>query len=244
MHGQKLTYFGILTLGADYVISSNFLAGISVQYDSMSQSSESKLAEVSGQGWMAGPYATVRLSDNLFLQGRAAWGRSSNEVSPFMTYTDAFSTQRWLVSSTLTGRWGAGPWTFQPSASLSYIEDVSESFADTFGAVIPEVTTQLGQAKAGPEVSYRYQLGNTFVVEPHAGAQLIWNFGGDTTSDLFGPVNGDNAGPDGVRGRAEVGLRATVNGGIGLDVSGSYDGIGSDGYSAITGDAKVRVPLN
>ena len=237
-------HFGILTLGADYVISSNFLAGISVQYDSMSQSSESKLAEVSGQGWMAGPYATVRLSDNLFLQGRAAWGRSSNEVSPFMTYTDAFSTQRWLVSSTLTGRWGAGPWTFQPSASLSYIEDVSESFADTFGAVIPEVTTQLGQAKAGPEVSYRYQLGNTFVVEPHAGAQLIWNFGGGTTSDLFGPVNGDNAGPDGVRGRAEVGLRATVNGGIGLDVSGSYDGIGSDGYSAITGDAKIRVPLN
>ena len=36
----------------------------------------------------------------------------------------------------------------------------------------------------------------------------------------------------------------TTSGGIGLDVSGSYDGIGADGYSAMTGRATVRVPLN
>ena len=77
---------------------------------------------------MVGPYATLRLTDNLlFWQARTAWGRSSNEVSPFLTYTDKFETDGWLVSSTLTGRWGIGPWVLRPSASVAYIEDVSKS---------------------------------------------------------------------------------------------------------------------
>ena len=42
---------------------------------------------------MAGPYATIRLTEQMFLQARAAWGRSSNEVSPFLTYTDSFDSR-------------------------------------------------------------------------------------------------------------------------------------------------------
>jgi hypothetical protein len=32
--------------------------------------------------------------------------------------------------------------------------------------------------------------------------------------------------------------------GISISMQGSYDGIGSSGYSAITGEARVSVPLN
>ena len=46
------------------------------------------------------------------------------------------------------------------------------------------------------------------------------------------------------RSRAEIGLRASTSGGIGLDLSGSYDGIGAKDYDAFTGKATVRVPLN
>jgi hypothetical protein len=35
-----------------------------------------------------------------------------------------------------------------------------------------------------------------------------------------------------------------TSGGISLDVSGSYDGIGAAGYSAATGKATLRLPLN
>ena len=107
---------------------------------------------------MLGPYATIRLTEHMFWQARAAWGRSSNEVSPFQTYTDKFETDRWLVSSTLTGRWSFGPWVLKPSASVAYMEDGARSYIDTFGVVIPDVKTRLGQAKAGPEVGYRYQV--------------------------------------------------------------------------------------
>jgi outer membrane autotransporter protein len=237
-------YFGLVTVGTDYVLNRALLFGTMVQFDNMRQSSKRQGTEVSGRGWMAGPYATVRVSDNVFWQSRFAWGRSSNEISPFMTYTDTFQTTRWLTSSTLAGRWEFGAWSIKPSASVSYMEDVSKGYADTFGALIPVVRSSLGQAKVGPEVSYRYQPNGDVVLEPHAGVQIIWNFAGTTTADGFGVINGDGAGPLGVRGRAEVGLRATRMGGLGLDIAGSYDGIGVAGYNAFTGKATMRMPLN
>ncbi len=235
-------HFGIVSVGADYVLSRSLLVGTFVQLDSMQQRSTSKANDVRGTGWMAGPYATLRLSENVFWQVRGAWGQSSNKVSPFLTYTDSFDSTRWLVSSTLSGRWRSGAWSFRPSASISYMEDTSKSYADTFGVVIPSVKSTLGQAKAGPEVGYRIDLGHT-VIEPHAGVQVIWNFANDTTAAGL-QVGGENAGPSGVRGRVEAGLRAVTSGGIGLDVSGSYDGIGANGYNAVTGKATLRVPLN
>ena len=82
------------------------------------------------------------------------------------------------------------------------------------------------------------------LIEPHAGLQVIWNFANDATAAGFGQINGEPAGPVGVRGRAEIGLRASTLGGIGLDLSGSYDGIGAKGYDAVTGKAALRLPLN
>lgn len=196
-------HFGLFSIGADYVLSRSLLVGTMVQFDGMQQRSNLQQTDVRGHGWMAGPYATLRLSENVFLQARGAWGTSSNWVSPFQTYTDNFESERWLVSSTLTGRWTNGAWSYRPSASVSYMEDVSKSYADTYGIVIPSVKSTLGQAKAGPEVSYRFDLGHT-QIEPRAGMQAIWNFSRETTAVGFGQVNGEAIGPAGVRGRAEL----------------------------------------
>ena len=236
-------HIGLYSIGTDYVFNPSLLIGTMVQFDSMHQRSNAKATDVRGKGWMAGPYTTVRLSENVFWQARGAWGQSSNKVSPFLTYTDDFDSSRWLVSSTLTGRWDYGAWSIIPTASVAYMEDTAKSYADTFGTLIPSVTSSLGQAKIGPEVSYRMDLGSA-VLEPHAGLQAIWNFAGHTTATGLGQVGGENAGPDGARARVELGVRATTDGGIGLDVSGTYDGIGASGYSATSGKATVRIPLN
>jgi hypothetical protein len=245
--GRKNTnldgHFGLASIGADYVVNRSVLIGTLVQFDSASERSDSQASAVSGWGWMVGPYSTVRLTDNLFWQARAAWGKSSNDVSPFLTYTDQFDTTRWLASSVLTGRWRAGPWEFTPSASVAYMVDAANSYLDTFGVVVPEVKSRLGQAKAGPEVGYFYTLDGV-KMEPHAGFQLIWNFATDTTANGIGSLNGESAGPPGVRGRLDLGVRATRPDGVGIDVSGSYDGVGSRGYDAVTGKVLLRMPLN
>ena len=86
--------FGLLYIGIDSIVNRSLLVGTYVQFDSMRQNSLSQLNSIEGTGWMIGPYATARLSENVFLQGRAAWGLSNNIVSPFLTYSDEFRSER------------------------------------------------------------------------------------------------------------------------------------------------------
>lgn len=190
---------------------------------------------------MAGPYATVRISDNVYLQGRTAWGTSDNDVRPFMTYTDNFETDRWLVSGTLQGDWEYGPWLIRPSAELAYIEDTSEAYTDSLGVAIPSLKASLGQVKAGPEFVYRTQLDDGTLIQPHASVDVIWNF---DSSDQVVDFGGTLEGPEEVRGRIEAGIRAEFVDGLTIDISGTYDGIGSDSFEAYGGKALARIPLN
>lgn len=234
-------HFGIFYLGADYVFSRYFLLGALVQFDSMHERSSREDFDIEGKGWMAGPYATIRLSENVFLQSRAAFGRSTNEVSPFLTYTDKFSSRRWLASTSLVGNWVFDNLQFRPRASIAYIEDVSDSYVDSLGVTIPGIRTSLGQAKAGPEFSYRFEHPDGSVIEPRVAIEAIWNFDAGNQIVDFGDTL---SGPEEVRGRVELGFRATSAAGIAVDVSGSYDGIGSDDFRSVGGKATIRVPLN
>ena len=234
-------HFGVLYMGADYIINPSLLIGALVQFDSMHQSTTTNGFDIKGKGWMAGPYATLRLSKNIFLQTRAAYGRSDNDVSPFLTYTDSFTTKRWLATATLVGRWQKDNWTFQPSASVAFIEDVSASYVDSLGVTIPSLKNSLGQFKAGPQFSYRHTMTDGTLLEPRFGIEAIWNF---NASDRVADFGGTLTGPAEVRGKVELGLKTQFTNGVGLDVSGSYDGIGSKSFNAVGGKATLRIPLN
>ena len=82
------------------------------------------------------------------------------------------------------------------------------------------------------------------MVVPSVCLDLHYSFANDNPAAGFGQLNGESAGPTGVRGRTEVGMRANASNGMSLDVSGSYDGIGLGSYSAFTGRATLRLPLN
>lgn len=237
-------HFGLYTIGADYVVNPSLLVGVLIQFDTTSQTSKGDQTKVDGVGWMAGPYATMRLGENVFWQIRGAWGTSSNDVSPYQTYTDNFDTTRWLASTTLSGTWDYYDWSFRPTASVGYMQDTSNRYEDHFGAVIPEVRSRLGQAKFGPEIGYRFAGIDGAVIEPRAAIQAIWNFSGSTTADTLGTIDGVQAGPTGVRGRVELGLRSSTPSGLGIDISASYDGIGSDDYNDVAGRAAITLPMH
>jgi outer membrane autotransporter protein len=227
-------------IGADYIVSKNLLIGILAQFDDMDETG--KGYRVGGKGWMAGPYATLKLNRNLYLQTRYAWGQSHNYVSPYNTYFDSFNTTRWLATAALVGHYTYGNWDVRPMVSVAKMEDVSGAYVDSLGVAIPGVKVGIGQFKAGPEVSYKQVLPSGTVIEPRFGAHVIWNFEG---SDLPVDLGGSMTGPEGVRGRLELGLNMRMFDGVMVDFSVAYDGIGTAGdFEAVTGKANVRVPLN
>ena len=226
--------FGMATLGADYVVNRNLLVGGFLQVDRLSQSFDLDDASIDGTGWLAGPYATLRLTENLFLDVLAGAGQSYNAVSPYGTYGDDFDSTRWLVSASLQGQWTRDAWTFSPRGRISYFEEFSDSYVDSLGVDIPSVTVGLGQIALGPGVSYRYETDDSVVI--------------DTGLRLEGIVDildkAEESGFDNPHGRVEGSVDFRTRAGMAVGISAAYDGIGSDDRQATSGKVKVSVPLN
>lgn len=235
--GERSGRFGLFTAGADYVVNPGLLVGAFTQVDTMNQTSGTA---VSGTGWMAGPYATVRLTDRLFWTSRAGWGRSSNSLSD----SGDFTSTRWLASTEVAGKWNLGQGvTFTPNLGFIYFQDTTDAYKDTFGVTIPGVKTELGQLKFSPELSYGFAADGGLWVEPSFAPELIWNFA-STNVDGSGALSDTATGPTGLRGRIKAGLNFRTPRGVAFSATASYDGIGASGYSAIAGQARINVPLN
>jgi len=238
-HFSSFGHSGVVYVGADYRLSTYILIGALVQFDQTEQDFDGLPSRVSNEGWMAGPYATARFSNNLFFQARAAWGKSQNQIRVDQNFED-FDSDRWLVRGTLLGQWRAGPWQFRPRVSIGYIEETKENYMSSLGVLIPSQTGSLGQAKLGPEFAYQHRLADGMVIEPSLLVEGIWNFEQSTASVKIDDLA---VGPA-IRGRAEVGLMIFAMNGLSFGASFSYDGIGSSDYHAIGGKARVRVPFN
>ena len=233
-------HFGIVYVGADYLITPSFLLGVLGEFDWAEEASSADKSKADGTGWMAGPYATLRLMPNLFLDGRVAWGRSDNSVDPFGIYTDNFTTERWLANANLTGNWNFGNFRITPSVGYTYYEEEQAAYIDSNGVNIPSQRISENKLTFGPEVAWRFvgQDGTTF--EPHASIMGIWDMNGALETAAPGRV------PQGsdLRGKVEIGFLAQSAAGPSMRVNFSYDGIANDYFRSYGGEMWVNVPLD
>ena len=231
---------GVIYVGADYRLARNVLIGALVQFDQTDQDFDGLPSRLNSEGWMVGPYATMRLSSNLFFQARAAWGQAHSEIHADPNVQDNYDSDRWLVRGTLLGHWRTGAWQIRSRTSVGYIEDSRHSYLSSVGVIMRGESGSLGQAKAGAEVAYQYALANKNVIEPSLLLEGIWNF-----EQSAGSVKLDDLanGPD-VRARAEAGVMVVTGQGLSFGASFTYDGIGSADFHAIGGKGRGRVPLN
>lgn len=233
-------YVGVGYLGFDYLVTPDLLLGILGSVDVARQDGAAANSRVDGVGWLIGPYLSFRMTENLFFYTRAAWGESSNDISPFGTYVDNFKTQRWLVRGRLSGSWNWDNWSFTPSVSAAYIEDKAKSYVDSNNLVIPGQTIALGQLKFDPRVGYTYRTSDGTYIKTGISLQALWNF----TQKNGAVAAGNIAGGNDVRGRAKVDLNVRTRNGVTVGLEGTYDGIGAKNFDAVGGSVKVRVPLN
>ncbi len=213
--------FAIAYAGLDYLPTPSILVGALVSFDTMEELTSA--STVSGSGYMIGPYMTARLNPNLYFDSRLATGGSNNRISPFNTYTNKFSTNRWLAMAGLAGEFQRGKWTIRPHASLSYFEETQQSYIDSVGATIPSQTVRLGQLKTGPTFIGRFESPEGQIYSPYLSVDAIYNVS-DTTGVTLPNTNGSEA--EGWRARLKAGFNMTTDSGTRLSFGANYDGIG------------------
>lgn len=229
--------FGIMHAGVDYLVTPRILVGLGAQLDwtDMDGANDST---ISGTGYLVGPYVTARLTDNLFLDGRAAWGQSTNDVSPFGTYTDKLDATRWLVSLALIGQYDIDRWRITPKAKLAYFEEETEAYVDGLGLDIPAISISTGTLEFGPSLSYRMELANGMLFEPFATLEGIWTFRQENSATAATSTPG--LGETGLRGRGELGVRLAGQSASSLSSSIFYDGLGNDDFQSWGGKLRFN----
>ncbi|WP_348648908.1 hypothetical protein [Rhizobium sp. P38BS-XIX] len=65
---SKWGSFGMVNMGVDYLLSEKALVGLSFHYDRMTDPTDQD-AELTGNGWLAGPYASLELGKGVFWNG-------------------------------------------------------------------------------------------------------------------------------------------------------------------------------
>lgn len=232
--------FAVVYAGVDYLVTPNVLVGALVQFDWMKEASNTITSTVDGHGTMGGPYLSLRLTPEIFFDTRFAWGMSNNNVSPLGTYTDAFSTDRWLAHAKLTGNWRSGDFRITPGVAVDYARERQHDYTDSLGFLIPSQTVSLGRLSFGPEIARRFVAANGVVYEPMASLIGQWDF---VKTEVIG-LNGLPADSDRLHAKAQVGLQARAPNGFSARIAGTYDGIGNSSFQSAGVEVWFSMPLN
>lgn len=231
--------FGIVHFGADYLFSQSVLVGARAQLDWGDQAFASTNGSVSGLGVMVGPYATVALSQTLFLDVAGSLGVSSNDISPIGTYTDQFDTTRWMVDASLVGQFHHGPWTMRPVVTIQYIAEHQQAYTDSLSVRIDDQKVSQGQVSLSPYLGRAWALdGGVHLVSWIEGSgHYAFGRSGTLTAGSYADQL------DGLNASVRAGLDFVLSGGATASFSGQYGGMGTNAHS-YGGSLAVSLPLH
>ncbi len=225
--GQADGDFRVLYVGADYVATDSLLIGAMAQYDDFDFEANGAGAagDVDGDGFMVGPYATVKLGDRVWFDARAAWGSSDNEVNALGAGSDQFDTSRSFYSAGLSGDFDLkgdtqALTTITPQVSVRYLDENQKAYTDRLGVLVTGQSIELGELSFAPRLSHTLLRQSGWTVSPFAQAEGILSFG-NAADDVFGSDT---------RLRFEGGSSFVSPDGARFGISGFADGLGDGGY--------------
>jgi hypothetical protein len=230
---------GSVFFGTDYLLTPGIMVGTLLQYDQYLENYTHLDADAVSHGVLFGPYASMRLAPDIFLDARAAWGGSDNAAKLIDGTRVTFGTDRELLRSQLSAKRNVFGLEVTPNVAFSVIED---RFSDP--QRLPENSidngdVMIGQLGVGSALSYRIPLVNGGFLKPNAALSTSWNL------DRFGPIAiGNSAFANETGAKAEAGVTLGTADGVSIEAGGAIEGIGLQDYSAWSGRISLKAPLN
>ncbi|WP_104667012.1 fibronectin type III domain-containing protein [Ensifer adhaerens] len=226
-NGGRWGSFGLISAGADYLLSEKALVGLSFHFDRITDPTD-VAAELTGNGWLAGPYASFELGSGVFLDTSLLYGGSWNDVDT-KYFDGSFETRRVMWDTKLQGHWQLGDATVLTPALRAVflneeVDDYSVSNDDGSRVDLQGFTQDQLRFSIGAELERSYQLDNGMMLTPRLGGTA--GFAALDSSGAFGTVS--------------AGLNLSNNLNWDFDLSLLY-GIESKGEQTIGAKAGVQV---
>lgn len=229
--------------GAHIFVEDTLLIGAMAQLDWSEETNSSANSKATGLGWMVGPYLAGSVPEHsLTYAANVAYGRSDNRISPDRTYTDDFTTDRWLMSGSLAGTYALDDTLrVRPEVSLSWFRENQHSYTDSLARTIPSQHISLGIAQFGPEFIKDVTLENGGFVQTSVGVSGVFNF--DVSAD--NATQGFPISEDDLRARFDLGIQGRdIVEGVSVGIDTHYDGVGTPDFASWGGGLRVVISLN
>ncbi|MGO4623001.1 putative Ig domain-containing protein [Ensifer sp. 2TAB8] len=182
--------FGLISAGADYLLSEKALIGLSFHFDRMTDPTDAD-AELTGNGWLAGPYASFELGSGVFLDTSLLYGGSWNDVGT-KYFDGSFDTRRLMWDTKLQGQWQLGDATVLTPALRAVflkesVDDYSVSSDDGSTVELKGFTEDQLRLSIGADLERVYRLENGLLLTPRFGGTA--GFAARDNSGAFGTVS-------------------------------------------------------
>jgi hypothetical protein len=120
--------FAMINAGADYLLTEKALVGLSFHYDRMTDPTDAD-AELTGNGWLVGPYVSLEVTPNIFWNGSLRYGGSSNDIETRF-WDGTFDTTRWMADTSIEGQWDIDEDTiFTPNLRIVYFSESVDDYS-------------------------------------------------------------------------------------------------------------------
>ena len=185
----------------------------------------SKGAQLEADHVQLGLYGAHRLSGTLTVDGALGWGRGKGDLSLVggrQPVTASHRSERFAVRGDLTGDvgWSGDGFLVEPQVGVLYAQEDLDALTDSAGGVAPEERLWLARLGFGPKVTW--SQGDRAV---HG--KLRVNLDAHNLD-----ASGDDR--EEVSALLELGHRWQIDARNALDLSGSVDGLGADGFSSMS----------
>jgi hypothetical protein len=188
-NGSKWGSFAMVNLGADYLLSQKALIGLSFHFDRMTDPSDED-AELTGNGWLAGPNASLEIGKGVFWDTSLLYGGSSNDIDTAL-WDGTFDTRRWMFDTAIKGQWNLdGSTILTPKLRTVYFSETVEDYSvrnssrDIIG-IDGFIEKQL-RVSLGAEIARQFMLDSGAKLTPKIG--LTGGFSGLDGSGAFASV--------------------------------------------------------
>ncbi|MGQ3276974.1 MAG: putative Ig domain-containing protein, partial [Shinella sp.] len=188
-NGGKWGGFGMISVGADYLLSEKALIGLSFHFDRMTDPTDDD-AELTGNGWLAGPYASFEIGKGVFWDTSLLYGGSANDIDTAF-WDGSFDTKRWMIDTAIKGEWQLDEVTvLTPKLRAIYFNEKVEDYA-VQNATDDELTTDGFDAEQfrvslGAEIARSFSLENGATLTPTLG--VTGGYAGLDGSGVYGSL--------------------------------------------------------
>ncbi len=212
--------------GVDYKLTDKVTFGFVGSYESSNLDGIG--ANIDTEGWGAGPYLGIVLTDNLVFSASVI----GSLIDTRQTAPLHFDSERLQASAGLNGYWYKDTWRFTPGINISW----SKEWMDEKSGAAPDQNVEVGLLTPSLQIGDTLRLSEKTTVEPWAGAAFDWTFINRIDQSGFPSTNDSNTDL-----RVQAGLNFGFGSNAQLSLTGEAGGLILDTLDTYAGEANLAV---